>query len=95
MNGVETSPALRVYESEQAWEDATADFTVTPPKNGTKTIEFRLFDEKRQLIKVGDKIKFLKETAKILQKIDSKIEQEIYLDKIKWRKNGKNRLFSE
>ena len=27
-------------------------------KNGTKTIEFRLFDEKRQLVKVGDKIEF-------------------------------------
>ena len=30
--------------------------------NGTKRIELRLFDEKRQLIKVGDKIKFLKES---------------------------------
>ena len=30
-------------------------------KNGTKTIEFRLFDEKRQQIKIGDTIKFLKE----------------------------------
>ena len=29
-------------------------------KNGTKTIEFRLFDEKRQQIKVGDKIEFSK-----------------------------------
>lgn len=29
-------------------------------KNGTKTIEFRLFDEKRQLVKVGDKIEFSK-----------------------------------
>ena len=29
-------------------------------KNGTKTIEFRLFDDKRQQIKVGDKIEFLK-----------------------------------
>lgn len=29
-------------------------------KNGTKTIEFRLFDEKRQQITVGDKIEFLK-----------------------------------
>lgn len=30
-------------------------------KNGTKTIEFRLYDEKRQQIKIGDTIKFLKE----------------------------------
>lgn len=29
-------------------------------KNGTKTIEFRLFDKKRQQIKVGDKIEFSK-----------------------------------
>ena len=29
--------------------------------NGTKRIEIRLFDEKRQLIKIGDTIKFLKE----------------------------------
>ena len=29
-------------------------------KNGTKTIEFRLFDEKRQEIKVGDQIEFSK-----------------------------------
>ena len=28
---------------------------------GAKKIELRLFDEKRQKIKVGDKIKFLKE----------------------------------
>ena len=29
--------------------------------NGTKRIEIRLFDEKRQQIKLGDTIKFLKE----------------------------------
>ena len=29
-------------------------------KNGTKTIEYRLFDEKRKLLKVGDKIVFSK-----------------------------------
>lgn len=29
-------------------------------KNGTKTIEIRLFDEKRQQIKIGDKIEFSK-----------------------------------
>ena len=30
-------------------------------KNGTNRIEIRLFDEKRQKIKIGDTIKFLKE----------------------------------
>ena len=29
-------------------------------KNGTKTVEFRLFDEKRKTIKVGDQIEFSK-----------------------------------
>ncbi len=29
-------------------------------KDGTKTIEFRLYDEKRRKIKIGDKIEFLK-----------------------------------
>ena len=29
-------------------------------KNGTKTIEFRLYDEKRQQIRVGDQIEFSK-----------------------------------
>lgn len=29
-------------------------------KNGTKTIEFRLYDEKRRQIKIGDKIEFSK-----------------------------------
>ena len=29
-------------------------------KNGTKTIEFRLYDEKRRIIKVGDQIEFSK-----------------------------------
>ena len=29
-------------------------------KNGTKTVEFRLYDEKRKQIKIGDKIEFLK-----------------------------------
>ena len=29
-------------------------------KNGTKTIEFRLYDEKRRKIKVGDQIEFSK-----------------------------------
>ena len=29
-------------------------------KNGTKTIEFRLYDEKRRKIKIGDEIEFSK-----------------------------------
>lgn len=41
-------------------------------KNGTKTVEFRLFDEKRQQIKVGDKIEFSK-----LPELESKIIVEV------------------
>ena len=29
-------------------------------KNGTKTIEFRLYDEKRRKVKIGDEIEFSK-----------------------------------
>ena len=29
-------------------------------KSGTKTVEFRLYDEKRQQVKIGDKIEFSK-----------------------------------
>ena len=29
-------------------------------KSGTKTVEFRLYDEKRQQIKIGDQIEFSK-----------------------------------
>lgn len=29
-------------------------------KNGTKTVEFRLYDEKRQTIQIGDEIEFSK-----------------------------------
>ena len=35
-------------------------------KNGTKTVEFRLYDEKRQQVKIGDKI--LKEDLLVMQK---------------------------
>ena len=41
-------------------------------KNGTKTVEFRLYDEKRQLIKIGDKIEFSK-----LPELEEKIVVEV------------------
>ena len=40
-------------------------------KAGTKTIEMRMFDEKRQQIKVGDKIEFTNRTTK--EKIKVKV----------------------
>ena len=54
-------------------------------KNGTKTIEFRLYDEKRQNLRVGDKIEFsklpdLKEkiTVKVLGLYSSKKFKELF-----------------
>ena len=47
-------------------------------KNGTKTIEFRLFDEKRQKIKIGDKIEFSK-LSELKEKILVEV-LEIYKD---------------
>lgn len=41
-------------------------------KNGTKTIEFRLYDEKRRKIKIGDKIEFSK-----LPELEEKIVVEV------------------
>lgn len=41
-------------------------------KNGTKTIEFRLYDEKRRKIKIGDKIEFSK-----LPELNEKIVVEV------------------
>ena len=53
-------------------------------ENAISLVEFKVKVLKKNLNleNVNDKIKFLKETAKLLQNIDSKIEQEIYIDKI-------------
>lgn len=57
-------------------------------KNGTKTIEFRLFDEKRQQIKVGDQIEFSKLPnlqEKLLVNVTELYREAIYW----WRRNNK------
>lgn len=38
-------------------------------KNGTKTVEFRLYDEKRQSIQIGDEIEFSRLQEKLLVKV--------------------------
>lgn len=54
-------------------------------KNGMKTIEFRLYDEKRQKIKVGDKIEFSKL---------SDIEEKLLVDVIElYREDTFEKLF--
>ena len=47
-------------------------------------VEFKakMIKKNLNLENVNDKIKFLKEVAKLLKNVDSKIEQEIYIDKI-------------
>ena len=52
--------------------------------NAISLVEFKVKVLKKSLDleNVSDKIKFLKETAKILTTVDSKIEQELYVDKI-------------
>jgi len=42
----------------------------------------KILKKSLDLNNVSDKIKFLKETAKLLTTVDSKIEQELYIDKI-------------
>ncbi len=67
-------------------------------ENAISLVEFKVKVLKKSLDlqHVNDKIKFLKETAKILQKIDSKIELEIYLDKISKEYNiSKEAIYAE
>lgn len=53
-------------------------------QNAISLVEFKakMLRKKFDIDNVNDKIKFLKELAKIINTIDSKIEQEIYIDKI-------------
>lgn len=67
-------------------------------QNAISLIEFKakMLKQKYELSNVNDKIKFLKEIAKLIQTIDSKIEQEIYIDKIsKEYSISKEALYSE
>ena len=60
-------------------------------KNGTKTIEFRLYDEKRKKLKIGDKIEFSK-----LPDLQEKIlAQVIDIYKDKTFKNLFNRIYTD
>ena len=51
-------------------------------KSGTKRIELRLYDEKRKLIKIGDKIRFFK-LPKLDEYIDVTVEDLIKYDNFK------------
>jgi len=53
-------------------------------ENAISLVEFKtkILKNSVDLNNVSDKIKFLKETAKLLNSVDSKIEQELYIDKI-------------
>ena len=67
-------------------------------ENAISLIEFKVKVLKKNLdlTNVNDKIKFLKETAKLITTISSKIEQEIYIDKIANEYNiSKEALYAE
>ncbi len=67
-------------------------------ENAISLIEFKTKVLKKNLdiTNVNDKIKFLKETAQLLTKVDSKIEQELYVDKISKEHNiSKEALYAE
>ena len=53
-------------------------------ENAISLVEFKtkVLRNSLDLNNINDKIKFLKETAKLLTTVDSKIEQELYIDKI-------------
>lgn len=70
-------------------------------KNGTKTIEFRLYDEKRRKIKIGDEIKFFKlpelQEQLVTQVLDiyrddtfEKLFSKIYTDRSEIEKKAKS-----
>lgn len=52
--------------------------------NAISLVEFKtkVLKKSLDLNNVSDKIKFLKETARLLTTVDSKIEQELYIDRI-------------
>ena len=67
-------------------------------QNAISLIEFKVKVLKKNLDlnNINDKIKFLKETAKLITTINSKIEQEIYIDKIANEYNiSKEALYAE
>lgn len=72
-------------------------------KEGTKTIEFRLYDEKRRKIKIGDKIEFSKlpnlQEKIVVQVLDiyreetfEKLFHKIYKDKEEIKRKTKSML---
>lgn len=67
-------------------------------ENAISLVEFKtkVLKNSLDLNNVNDKIKFLKETAKLLTTVNSKIEQELYIDKISKDYNiSKEALYAE
>lgn len=67
-------------------------------ENAISLVEFKtkVLKKSLDLNNVSDKIKFLKETAKLLTTVDSKIEQELYIDRISNEYNiSKEALYAE
>lgn len=67
-------------------------------QNAISLIEFKtkMLKKDLDLNNINDKIKFLKEIAKLLTKVESKIEQELYLNKIATEYNiSKEAIYAE
>lgn len=77
-------------------------------KNGTKTVEFRLYDEKRKQIKIGDQIEFSKlpdmQEKILVEVLDlfreesfEKLFRKLFTDEkeIVEKVNGMNRFYSQ
>ena len=61
-------------------------------------VEFKvkILKSKLDLSNVNDKIKFLNEVAKILSKVDNRMEREVYIDKISYEHNvSKDAIYAE
>lgn len=61
-------------------------------------VEFKvkILKSKLDLSNVNDKIKFLNEVAKILAKVDNRMEREVYIDKISYEHNvSKDAIYAE
>ncbi len=67
-------------------------------QNAISLVEFKakMLQQKFDINNINDKIKFLKETAKLMNTIDSEIEQELYIEKISKEYNiSKEALYAE
>ena len=59
-------------------------------KNGTKTVEFRLYDEKRRTVQIGDEIEFSK-LPELQEKLLVKVI-DLYKEELTYSLSSKNKI---